>query len=246
MKRFVGRVAVITGGADGLGKGIAERLVAEGCKVVLWDFNADKGAATEAELKAAGGEAEFVKVDISSEESVVSAYGKLDKLDIVINCAGIVGPTGLKAVDVKVADFQKVSAVNITGSFLVTKYALPLMIKNNYGRILLVASVAGKEGNAGMAAYSTSKAAVIGMIKSIGKEYAETGITVNGLAPAVVRTAMVEAMPAEQVKYMTDKIPMKRCATIAEVAATAAYIVSEEASFNTATVFDLTGGRATY
>jgi NAD(P)-dependent dehydrogenase (short-subunit alcohol dehydrogenase family) len=136
--------------------------------------------------------------------------------------------------------------VNLRGSFLVTKGALPIMLKANYGRILLIASVAGKEGNAGMTPYSTSKAGVIGFVKAVGKEYAETGITVNGLAPAVVRTAMVDAMPAEQVKYMTDKIPMKRCATIEEVAATATYIVSEEVSFNTATTFDLTGGRATY
>ena len=136
--------------------------------------------------------------------------------------------------------------INLRGSFNITKSSLKHMIPKNYGRILLIASIAGKEGNAGMTAYSTSKAGVIGLVKAVGKEYAETGITINGLCPAVVRTPMVAAMPAEQVKYMTDKIPMKRCGTIDEVAATAAFITSKEASFNTATCFDLTGGRATY
>eukprot|EP00037_Helgoeca_nana_P006057 m.56254 g.56254 ORF g.56254 m.56254 type:complete len:251 (-) comp16950_c0_seq1:1090-1842(-) len=250
MSRFEGRVAVITGGADGLGKGIAKRLASEGAKVMLWDFNEEKGTAAAGEINTAGGVAAFCKVDISDEASVVSGYAqsveKFGKLDIVVNCAGIVGPTGKKIADVDAAEFDKVYAVNLRGTFLVTKAALPHMVKNDYGRILLVASIAGKEGNAGMATYSASKAGVIGFVKAVGKEYAETNITINGLAPAVVRTAMVEAMPVEQVKYMTDKIPMKRCATVAEVAATACFIVSEEASFNTATTFDLTGGRATY
>ena len=149
-------------------------------------------------------------------------------------------------VDVTAAEFSKVLDVNLTGSFNMLKSSIPEMQKNDYGRCLLIASIAGKEGNAGMASYSASKAGVIGLVKAAGKEYAETGITINGLAPAVIRTAMVEAMPAEQVKYMTDKIPMKRCGSIEEVAATCAFIVSEEASFNTATCFDLTGGRAVY
>lgn len=197
-----------------------------------------------------GANAAFCKTDVSDEESVnacvaftVATFGKLD---IVVNCAGIVGPTKVKTADVEGAAFDKVMAVNLKGSFNITKAALPEMTKNDYGRILLIASIAGKEGNAGMMAYSTSKAGVIGMVKAVGKEYAETNITVNGLCPAVVRTGMVEAMPAEQVKYMTDKIPMKRCGTLDEVAATACFIVSKETSFNTATCYDLTGGRATY
>jgi 3-oxoacyl-[acyl-carrier protein] reductase len=136
--------------------------------------------------------------------------------------------------------------VNVNGCFLTSRAVLPFMLKRNYGRILHIASIAGKEGNAGMLAYSSSKAAVIGMTKVQGKEYAETGITVNALAPAVIRTAMVAALPDEQVKYMTDKIPMKRCGTLEEIAHLAAYIVSPHASFTTGFTFDMTGGRATY
>jgi 3-oxoacyl-[acyl-carrier protein] reductase len=136
--------------------------------------------------------------------------------------------------------------VNFMASFFTSRAVLPLMLKQNYGRILHIASVAGKEGNAGMLAYSASKAAVIGMTKVQGKEYAENGITVNALAPAVIRTPMVEAMPPDQVKYMTDKIPMKRCGTLDEIAHLAAYIVSPGAGFTTGFTFDMTGGRATY
>jgi 3-oxoacyl-[acyl-carrier protein] reductase len=136
--------------------------------------------------------------------------------------------------------------VNLMGSFYTSKHVLPKMLKNKYGRVLHIASISGKEGNAGMLAYSTSKAAVIGMTKVQGKEYAETGVTINALAPAVIRTAMVESLPDEQVKYMTDKIPMKRCGTLEEAASVAAFIVSPEASFSTAFTFDLSGGRATY
>lgn len=136
--------------------------------------------------------------------------------------------------------------MNVKGIFLFAKAALPVMMKRNYGRIVNIASVAGKEGNAGMLAYSSSKAAVIGLTKVIGKEYAETGITCNALAPAVVRTAMVAAMPDKQVAYMTEKIPMKRCGTVEEIAAMVAFIASKEAGFTTAFCFDATGGRATY
>jgi 3-oxoacyl-[acyl-carrier protein] reductase len=147
---------------------------------------------------------------------------------------------------VALEDFEFVFRVNVRGPFLTAKHVLPAMKRDGYGRILHIASIAGKEGNAGMLAYSASKAAVIGMTKVQGKEYAGTGITVNALAPAVVQTPMVDAMPEAQVKYMTDKIPMKRCCTLEEVADMAAFIVSPAASFTTAFTFDLTGGRATY
>jgi 2-dehydro-3-deoxy-L-rhamnonate dehydrogenase (NAD+) len=189
-------------------------------------------------------------VDVSSEPSVAAGFQAVIKsygrVDIMVNSAGIVGPSGINVTDVAVADFERVLKVNTVGSFLMTKHALLNMQPNNYGRILLVASIAGKEGNAGMSVYSTSKAAVTGLVKSAGKEFAETGITVNGLAPAVVKTALLDDIPPEQIKYMTDKIPMKRLCRLDEVAALAAWIVSKEASFNTAFVFDLTGGRATY
>src|SRR6185369_6244408 len=156
------------------------------------------------------------------------------------------GRTNIKSHEVELSDFDFVMKTNVYGSFLTAKHVLPAMLRQKYGRILHIASIAGKEGNAGMLAYSASKAAVIGMVKVQGKEYAETGITINGLAPAVIQTPMVEAMPEAQVKYMTDKIPMKRCGSLDEVAAMAAFIVSRETSFTTGFTFDLTGGRAVY
>jgi 3-oxoacyl-[acyl-carrier protein] reductase len=143
-------------------------------------------------------------------------------------------------------NFDAVFRVNVKGIFNGCKAVLPYMTKQGYGRIVNIASIAGKEGNAGMLAYSSSKAAVIGLTKTIGKEYAESGITCNALAPAVVRTQMVEDMPPEQVKYMTDKIPMKRCGTIDEIANLVAFIASPEASFTTGFCFDATGGRSVY
>lgn len=153
---------------------------------------------------------------------------------------------GIKTHEVDAANWDFVMNVNAKGVFLGCKTVLPFMLKRSYGRIVNIASVAGKEGNAGMLAYSASKAAVIGLTKVVGKDYAETGITCNALAPAVVRTAMVDAMPAAQVAYMTEKIPMKRCGTIAEIAAMVAFIASPAASFTTGFTFDATGGRATY
>jgi 3-oxoacyl-[acyl-carrier protein] reductase len=168
------------------------------------------------------------------------------RVDILVNSAGVTGKTNVPSQDVAAEDFDFVLRVNVRGPFLTSKHVLPSMLKRGYGRILHIASIAGKEGNAGMVAYSASKAALIGMTKVQGKECAGSGVTVNALAPAVVRTPMVDAMPEAQVKYMTDKIPMKRCCTLDEVAATAAFIVSPEASFTTGFTFDLTGGRAVY
>jgi 2-dehydro-3-deoxy-L-rhamnonate dehydrogenase (NAD+) len=243
--RFADQVAVVTGGADGLGKAIATRLRSEGAKVVLLDHDAARLEATARELTALG-----LPSDVGDEQSVEQAFAEVDarfgRLDVVVNSAGVVGPGSRKITEVSVDDFDAVQRVNLRGSFLVTKYALPLMLRRNYGRILLVASVAGKEGNAGMCSYSASKAGVIGLTKSVGKEFAETGITVNALAPAVIRTSMVASLPEAQVTYMTDRIPMKRCGTLDEVAALAAFIVSPEASFNTGFTFDLSEGRATY
>lgn len=249
-QRFEGQVAVVTGGADGLGKGITRRLASEGAIVVIFDIQDALMQSAVAEFASEGLKVEALKVDVSSEPSVQGAIeevvAKHGRLDVLVNCAGIVGPNGKKIEDVSVEDFDRVYGINLRGSFNVTKHGVKAMSKHNYGRVLLIASIAGKDGNAGMTAYSSSKAGVIGLAKAVGKEYAETGITVNALAPAVIRTAMVEGMDPQQVKYMTDKIPMKRCGTIDEVAATACWIVSKEASFNTGFCFDLTGGRATY
>lgn len=243
--RFKDQTAIITGGADGLGLHIATRLAEEGARVWIVDRDEELGAAAAQRIGC-----EFEPLDVADESSVVAAFEKIHaaagRLDVVVNCAGIAGPTGMKIEDVPLSGFEQVQAVNVRGSFLTCREALRHMRARDYGRVLLIASIAGKEGNAGMSCYSTSKAGVIGLVKSVGKEYAETGITVNGLAPAVIRTAMVEGLEPEQVKYMTDKIPMKRCGTLDEVAAMACWIISPEASFNTGFTFDLSGGRAVY
>lgn len=244
--RYDGRVAIVTGGADGIGKAISIRLATEGAKVCLFDKDIELLEGTAKEVPGSS----FYQVDISDDSAVSAAFNEVinteDKVDVVVNCAGIVGPNAKKINEVEVDDFDRVYAVNLRGSFSVTKYALRHMEKQNYGRILLFASIAGKEGNAGMTAYSATKAGVLGLTKSAAKDFAETGITINTIAPAVIRTAMVDALDQWQVDYMTEKIPMKRCGTLEEVTSLACWIVSEEASFNTGAVFDLSGGRATY
>lgn len=244
---FRDHVAVITGGASGLGLSIARKLAGQGAIVALCDVNEEAVTLAAREV---GDNAFAFPLDVTNEEqvgSVIELIGsRCGRIDILVNSAGITGKTNLKSHEVALADFRFVFEVNVIGSFLMSRAVLPWMLKRNYGRILHIASISGKEGNAGMLAYSASKAAVIGMAKVQGKEYAETGITVNALAPAVIRTPMVEALPEEQVKYMTDKIPMKRCGDLEEIAHMAAFIVSPGTSFTTGFTFDLTGGRATY
>jgi len=246
-KEFADQIAIITGAASGLGLAIAKKLRAEGARVMMLDLNE---AVLQAALREVGERASIFPLDVTNEAQVgrrIEEIGnQCGRIDILVNSAGVTGRTNIKSHEVESADLRFVFEVNFMGSFFTSRAVLPWMMKRNYGRILHIASIAGKEGNAGMLAYSASKAAVIGMTKVQGKEYAETGITVNALAPAVIRTAMVEALPDEQVKYMTDKIPMKRCGTLEEVAHLAAFIVSPGASFTTGFTFDITGGRATY
>jgi NAD(P)-dependent dehydrogenase (short-subunit alcohol dehydrogenase family) len=244
---FKYKVGIITGAASGLGRSIARKLSEKGASLALFDLDADELRSAQAGL---AGESEIYQVDITNEplvkktmEDVVQRFGRID---ILVNSAGITGKTNIKSHEVATEDLLAVFNVNFMGSYYTSKYALPVMLRNNYGRILHIASIAGKEGNAGMLAYSSSKAAVIGMTKVQGKEYAGTGITVNALAPAVIRTALVEAMPEEQVRYMTDKIPMRRCGTLEEASDHAVFIVSGQTSFTTGFTFDLSGGRATY
>jgi 2-dehydro-3-deoxy-L-rhamnonate dehydrogenase (NAD+) len=249
-QRFENRTAIVTGGASGLGKAVAQRLASEGASVTLFDLNVEVLESTRVEFDRLGLTIHTQQLDVGDDravrEAIQATVDRAGRLDVVVHCAGIVGPNGKPITQVDVADFDAVYRVNLRGSFLVTKHAIPHMEANNYGRILLFASIAGKEGNAGMCCYSATKAGVIGLTKSVGKEYAGTGITINAIAPAVIRTEMVEAMDPSQVKYMTDKIPAGRCGTLDEVASLSCWIVSQEASYNTAFTFDLSGGRATY
>lgn len=247
MRSFKNQVAIITGAASGLGAAIAARLSEEGVKLALLDQNEGK---LQQLVKNFPPDTKTYVLNITNENLVKETIDTIQQhfgtIDILINSAGITGQTNIQSHTTNTDDIRKVFEINYYGSYFTSKYVLPHMLHQNYGRILHIASIAGKEGNAGMIAYSSSKAAVIGMTKVQGKEYAETGITINALAPTVIRTPLVEVMPPEQVKYMTDKIPAKRCGSLEEVANIAAYIVSPMNSFTTAFTFDLSGGRATY
>jgi 3-oxoacyl-[acyl-carrier protein] reductase len=243
---FNGQVAVITGAASGIGLAVAKKLISEKARVILLDIN------KEALGKEFGGspQAMLFGIDLTDQREVRKAIdagaANGGRIDILINCAGITGITQVKSHEVSTDNLQRVFNINFMASFYTSHAVLPYMIERQYGRILHLASIAGKEGNPGMLAYSASKAAVIGMTKVQGKEYGEMGITVNALAPAVIRTPLVDALPDEQVKYMTDKIPMKRCGTLEEAVNLITYIVSPANSFTTGFTFDLSGGRATY
>jgi 3-oxoacyl-[acyl-carrier protein] reductase len=246
-REFEGQVAIVTGAASGLGLAIARRLLSEGARVALVDINK---AGLDDGFKNHTANSRAFAIDICSPLSIettirdiIEDYGKID---ILVNCAGITGTVNILSHEVNAAELLRVFEVNFMSSFNISKAVIPHMLQMKYGRILHIASIAGKEGNAGMLAYSSSKAAVIGMTKVQGKEYAGTGITVNALAPAVIKTPLVDKLPDIQVKYMTDKIPMKRCGTLQEATDLVAYIVSRENSFVTGFTFDLTGGRATY
>ena len=248
--RFKGQVAVVTGGAEGIGKAVAHRIASEGGRVVIFDRNIELAERTQAEFARANLRVLAVKVDVSNEEMVKAGFERVanaaKRLDIMVNCAGIPGKTNTKITEYSSADFDQVVRINLRGSFLMAKYAIPIMLQNSYGRVLLFASIAGKEGNPGMIGYSASKAGVIGMAKALGKEFAETGVIVNAIAPAVIRTPLLDAVAPEQMTYMVDKIPMRRVGTVEETAAMVAFAVSKECSFTTGFCFDLSGGRATY
>jgi 3-oxoacyl-[acyl-carrier protein] reductase len=237
----------VVGAGSGIGKATAEFLAAQGATVICADR--DKAAA-EAVAKGIGARATALALDITDDAATLKAIAAAEKkaggLHAVVNCAGITGRTNIKGHEVDLANFDEVHRINLRGALVLSQAVLPAMLKRQYGRILHVASIAGKEGNAGMTAYSTTKAGLIGLVKSLGKDYPETGITINALAPAVIRTPMVDALPEATVKYMTDKIPMRRCGELDEVAAMIAWIVSPACSFTTGFTFDLSGGRATY
>ena len=245
-EEFKEQVAVITGAASGIGLAIAKKLSAEGAKLALLDINR-AGLETEFGNHA---NSRICPIDITHqpvvENSVRDIIEQFGKIDILIKCAGITGQTEGLTHEVDSDDLRKVFDLNFMGCFYTSRAVLPYMLKQHYGRILHIASIAGKEGNVRMLAYSASKAALIGMTKVQGKEYAGTGITINALAPAVIKTPLLDQLSEDRIKYMTDRIPMKRCGTLEEVSDMAAFIVSGKNSFTTGFVFDLSGGRATY
>ena len=238
-----GRHAVITGGAAGLGFAIAQRMLASGATVTLWDRDevALAGAA-----KALGAGVSTVQVDVTRHDSVVQAVAQTaPKVDALVNSAGITGPN-TPMVNYPVDAWQQVMSVNINGIFHCCREIVPLMQKADYGRIVNIASVAGKDGNPNASAYSASKAAVIGLTKSLGKELASTGIRVNCVTPAAVKTAIFDQMTPEHIQFMLSKIPMGRFGMPEEIAAMVGWLCTEDCSFSTGAVFDLSGGRATY
>jgi NAD(P)-dependent dehydrogenase (short-subunit alcohol dehydrogenase family) len=243
---FGGRHAVVTGGATGLGFAIAQRLVASGGSVTLWDR--DEAAAGKA-AAALGARAWAVAVDVSQHASVCAAVQATlqhaPRVDALVNSAGITGPN-VKLWDYPVNAWYQVIEVNLNGLFMCCREWLPHLRVNNYGRIVNIASVAGKEGNPNASAYSASKAAVIALTKSLGKELADTGVRVNCVTPAAVKTAIFAQMSPEHIAFMLSKIPMGRFGTPEEVAAMVGWLCTEECSFSTGAVFDLSGGRSSY
>ncbi|HLI77746.1 MAG TPA: SDR family NAD(P)-dependent oxidoreductase [Acidobacteriaceae bacterium] len=244
------QVVIVVGGASGIGRAAAGLLLQRGARVVCVDRNEAAVVRTSRELDPEARSVIPLVADVTNPPSIRQAVqATLDRWGYchsLVNCAGITGTTNIRSHEVELDDFDRVLAVNLRGALVVSKSILPVFVSQHYGRLLHIASIAGKEGNAGMVSYSASKAGLIGMVKSMGKEYAQDGITVNALAPAVIRTDLVEMMPEEQVNYMTTRIPMGRIGTLQEAAELIAWIISPAASFTTGFTFDLSGGRATY
>jgi len=241
------RVAIVTGGAQGFGLAITERFIKSGAKVVIWDI--DENEAKKAKEKISSDNLSYQIVDVSDykiiNKNLLETEKKNGKIDIFINNAGMAGMN--KAVSkYPIEEWNKVINLNLNSVFYCCKAIVPHMIKNNYGRIVNIASIAGKEGNPNASAYSTSKAGVIGLTKSLGKELADKNIAVNCVTPAAAKTRIFDQMTEEHINYMLSKIPRNRFAKVNELASLVTWLSSEENSFSTAAVFDLSGGRATY
>jgi len=241
---FAGRVALVTGGASGIGRAIAERLRAEGAEVALLDSNAERLETVAGELEALAVTADVTRsADVDS--AVAQVESELGRLDALVCSAGV-GGDSLHTDEVSDAEWQRVFGINCHGVFYCNRAVIPGMKQRGYGRIVNIASIAGKEGNPMAAAYSASKAAVIGMTKSIGKDLVGTGILANSVAPAVIQTPILDQMSEEHIEYMVSRIPLGRLGQPEEVAALVAWLASEEMSFATGACFDISGGRATY
>ena len=244
--RFAGRTAVITGGASGLGKAVAARIVAEGGRVCLWDLDAEGLKAAAAEV----GAAHVVALDVSDQAAVAAAAQAANaalggRIDILVASAGITGATA-PVHEYPLDSWRRVIDINLNGLFYCCREVAPFMIAGGYGRIVNVASVAGKEGNPNASAYSASKAGVIGLTKSLAKELATQGVIANSLTPATFESPILEQLPQSQVDYMRSKIPMGRLGEVHESAAMVCFMASEECSFTTGSTFDTSGGRTTY
>lgn len=245
---FVGRVAVVTGGAQGIGYAVAERMLKSGATIVLWDIN-EAQLAKAREALAGLGKVGTAVVELSDEASVaaaanaaIAAYGRIDAL---VNSAGVTGGNGPTwELDPEV--WRRVIEVNLVGCYLTCRAVTPQMIMQGYGRIVNIASVAGKEGNPNASHYSASKAGLIGLTKSLGKELAKTGVLVNAVTPAAAKTPIFDSMKPEHIEFMLSKIPMGRFLQVDEAASLIAWLATEDCAFSTGAVFDLSGGRATY
>lgn len=241
-----GRCAVVTGGAQGFGRAITERFVASGAKVAIWDQDIDLAVKTAQEI---GDEVSAFKVDVTDMASVDEARDatlqEFGKIDILVNNAGITG-FNKPVWEIDADDWRRVMRINLDGPFLCCKAVVPVMLKANYGRIVNIASIAGKEGNPNASHYSASKAGLIALTKSLGKELANTEINVNAITPAAAKTAIFDQMTEQHINFMLSKIPKGRFVLVQELAAMAAWLASEDCAFSTGAVFDISGGRATY
>ena len=237
-----GKQAVVTGGAQGIGYAIATKLQARGAKVCIWDLDASLLGEAASNL---GSGARGIEVDVTDPESIAAAVAETGSIDILVNNAGIAGANAT-VWDYPIDEWRRVLDIDLNGVFYCCRAVAPVMIAQDYGRIINIASIAGKEGNPNASAYSAAKAGVIALTKSMGKELADTGVRVNCVTPAAARTRIFDQMKQEHIDYMLSKIPMGRFVAVEEIANLVAWLSSDECAFSTGAVFDISGGRATY